>query len=608
MVQSTGIGLPPADSPEESRNRLSADGVSSHQAIAESSFPVWPDVVWETDADLRLISRRSVNDEELRDDFGNSLLGKTPMEVLRKDGVNDLVVTAHWNDLLARHPFRGFVHRTTRDDGSVTWLEVNGDPVFSDCGVFLGYRGITRDITHRQAGDARIAFLAAHDPLTGLANRTLFLRKLEEALAELKPGRYLAVLVLDLDNFKMVNDSMGHAVGDELLRVTAERLAKSVRHTDTVGRIGGDEFAVVQVDLEKPQEAAIFVERISEAVREAFQFKGQRLISTAAVGIALAPLNGSDPDQLLRNADIAQYRAKSSGWGNWCFYEPEMGIEVQQRRTLEIELRDALANGEFELYYQPFYNIVSQTTCAFEALLRWRHPRRGVVLPDRFIPIAEETGLIVPISEWILMEACREATKWPAHVSVSINLSPVQFRTSSPVEAVRNALAASGLVASRLELEITEKVLMQDTESSLAALHELRKLGCRISMDDFGTGYSSLSYLRSFPFDKIKIDRSFIQDLNSTPGGTAIVRAIATLGSSLQLATTAEGVETKEQFSIVRDEGCTEVQGYLFSEPRPAGDVPELLANIPDEAILPVPIFEPPGQNSDSASDAETPA
>jgi len=285
-----------------------------------------------------------------------------------------------------------------------------------------------------------------------------------------------------------------------------------------------------------------------------------------------------------------------------------MGIQVRQRTTLETELHDAVANGEFELYYQPFYNIVSQTTCAFEALLRWRHPVRGIVLPDRFIPIAEETGLIVPIGEWILMEACREATKWPAHVSVSINLSAVQFRADSAVKAVRKALEASGLVASRLELEITETVLMHDTECALSALHELRKLGCRISMDDFGTGYSSLSYLRSFPFDKIKIDRSFIRDLNGTQGGTAIVRAIATLGSSLQLATTAEGVETREQFSIVRDEGCTEVQGYLFSEPRPASEIPELLATIPDEAIFPVPGVGQTRQGSASAIRAETPA
>lgn len=595
-----------ADSPERGWNDLSADRIVPPATAADNAGPGWPDVVWETDADLRLISRRSLNNEELQDDAGNGLLGKTPMEILRKDAVNDLVVTAHCNDLLARKPFRGFVHRVLTKDGRVTWLEVNGDPVFSDGGMFLGYRGITRDITHRQTGDARIAFLAAHDPLTGLPNRMLFLKKLEEALAELRPDRYLAVLVLDLENFKMLNDSMGHRVGDEVLRVTAERLTRSVRHTDTVGRTGGDEFGIIQVDLEKPQEAATFVERIAETIREPFEYKGQRLIWTAAIGIALAPSNGSDPDQLLRNADIAQYRANLNGRGNWCFYEPKMGIEIQQRRTLETELRDALANGEFEVYYQPFYNIVSQMTCAFEALLRWRHPVRGIVLPDQFIPMAEETGLIVPIGEWILMEACREATKWPAHVSVSINLSPVQFRGDSPVKAVRRALEVSGLVASRLELEITETVLMEDTEGSLAALRELRQLGCRISMDDFGTGYSSLSYLRSFPFDKIKIDRSFIQDLNCTEEGTAIVRAIATLGSSLSLATTAEGVETKEQFSIVCGEGCTEVQGYLFSEPRPASDIPDLLASLPDEAIFPIPNVKA-GRNPKSATDTEAP-
>jgi len=559
------------------------------------------DVVWETDADLRMVSRRNIDDREIRDEWTNSgqdLIGKTALEMIGADPANAHALAAHWADLLARKPFRGFVHRTVKPDGSIVWLEANGDPMFSQDGAFLGYRGITRDITHRRADDPQIAFLAAHDPLTGLPNRELFLRVLEQALAELRPGTFLAVLILDLDNFRVINEAMGHSVGDDLLRAVSQRLSACIRHRDTVARVDGDEFAIVQVDLERPDEAAAFAERISQTIYEPYQIRGHFLMPTATMGIAVAPGNGVDAAQLLRNADIAQRSAKHSlnreCRGGWRFYEPEMGARVEERNTLETELRHALVRGELELYYQPFYNVATRNACAFEALLRWHHPTRGMVLPDQFISMAEETGLIVPIGEWILLEACREAMKWPSHISVSVNLSPVQFRSGSLVDSVKNALRESGLQGSRLELEITESVLMQDSDVSFAALHRLRALGCRISMDDFGTGYSSLSYLRRFPFDKIKIDRSFIQDLNRY-GGTEIIHAIATLGASLRLATTAEGVETKEQFSIVRAEGCTEVQGYLFSEPRPAKDLPALLHPFPEDSFFWLPDCPPPG-------------
>lgn len=565
---------------------------SSPPPLPADLIPAGPDIIWETDADLRMVSRRrmgSANSDGELADCGDGFLGKSPLEFVRADSANEQALRVHWKDLLGRQPFRGFVHRLVKPDGAAVWLEVNGDPFFGADGEFLGYRGITRDITNRVSNDARIAFIAEHDALTGLPNRTLFLQRLRRALDDLKPGRLLATMILDLDNFKIVNDAMGHAVGDDLLRIVGERLSGCIRHTDTVARVGGDEFAIVQVDMEHPEEAALFAERVAAAIRQPCGIGEHRLIPGATIGIALALSNDVSADRLLRHADIAQCKAKVEAPGTWLFFEPEMAARVLERRALESELHAALANGEFELYYQPFYNIVAQNTCAFEALLRWRHPTRGIMLPDQFVPLAEETGLIVPIGEWILMEACKEAAKWPDHVSVSINLSPVQFRSTSPVHAVKNALNTSGLPASRLELEITETVMLQDSESCLAALHQLRELGCRISMDDFGIGYSSLSYLRSFPFDKIKIDRSFIRDLNRTPEGTAIVRAIATLGSSLQLATTAEGVETKEQFSIVRAEGCTEVQGYLFSEPRPARDIPDLLEAIPDEIAFPFP-------------------
>jgi diguanylate cyclase (GGDEF)-like protein len=535
------------------------------------------DVIWEMDADLRTVSRHDPSNQDSPYDsaYNNGRRGKTILEIIGREP--DPVVAAHWQDLLARRPFRGLIYYIEQQDGSVAWFESNGNPFFDKNGVFRGYRGTTRDITRRKANEERIDFLARHDSLTNLPNRVLFRERLERSLAEVRPGKSLAVLVLDLDSFKAVNDTLGHPVGDSLLRDVGERLSSCIRSRDTVARIGGDEFAIVQADVEDPDHVAAFAQRISNLIAQPCDIGGNRVTTSITIGIALTPGSGSDPDELLKNADIALYRAKLDSPGTWCFFEPEMGRLVEARRTLETELRSALAQGEFELFYQPFHNVQSGQICAFEALLRWRHPLRGLIQPDRFIPVLEATGLIVPVGEWILREACAQAAAWPEHISVSVNLSPIQFRKTTPVRAVVDALAASGLAASRLELEITETVLLRNSEGTLAALHLLREMGTRISLDDFGTGYSSLSYLRSFPFDKIKIDRSFIHDLTDKQGGIAIVRAIAALGLSLELATTAEGVETMEQFAIVRAEGCTEVQGFLFSPPRPAKDLTELL-------------------------------
>jgi diguanylate cyclase (GGDEF)-like protein/PAS domain S-box-containing protein len=541
------------------------------------------DIMWETDAELRMVSRRNLSDSEVAGDCtsnGECLLGKTALDFVPDDPMNDRLLAAHWDDLLSRRPFRGFVHPMARSDGSVVWLEANGNPFFDDDGCFQGYRGTTRDVTSRKRDEEQIAFLARHDSLTSLPNRVLFRERLEQSLVALGPGRSLALLILDLDNFKLINDSLGHPVGDRLLSTVGDRLSVCVRNKDTVGRVGGDEFAIVQADLEEPREAAAFAQRIADVIGQPYEIDGHRIEACVTIGIALAPADGADPDQLLKNADIALYRAKLDNPGTWSFFEPEMGTLVEARRAMETELRAALANGELEIYYQPLYNVKSAQVCAFEALVRWRHPLRGIILPDEFIPLAEETGLIVAIGDWILQEACTEAAKWPEAVSLSVNLSSVQFRNRTPVRAVVNALASSGLAACRLELEITETVLMQHSEVAIAALHQLRGLGVRIAMDDFGTGYSSLSYLRSFPFDKIKIDRSFVQDLTRKAGGVAIVRAITAMGKSLLLTTTAEGVETMEQFSIVCNEGCTEVQGFFFSRPKPAKDIPEMLRTI----------------------------
>jgi diguanylate cyclase (GGDEF)-like protein len=540
------------------------------------------DIVWETDADLRLISGHAPTDPKTEDN--NPFLGTRLGEIVYGFPADDPWLAAHRDDLVSRRPFRGFVHCIEREDGSLVWWEANGNPFFGKDGIFQGYRGTTRDITRRKTDEARIAFLARHDALTNLPNRVVFRERLEQSLAETRHSKSLAVIILDLDKFKEVNDTLGHSVGDSLLRVIGERLSSCIRNSDTLARLSGDEFAIVQVDLEEPRDAATFAQRIADVISQPVEIDSHCITPRVTIGIAVAPWNGTDANQLMRNADIARYRAKEDDPGTWRFFEPEMGLIVEARRTLEADLRSALANGEFELFYQPFYNVQSRQICAFEALLRWRHPVRGMVLPDQFIPLLEETGLIVPIGEWILREACAEAATWPEQISVAVNLSSVQFRNRTPVKAVIDALSASGLAASRLELEITETVLMQNSEAALAALHQLHELGSSISMDDFGTGYSSLSYLRSFPFDKIKIDRSFIQDLTHKGSGIAIVRAIAALGTSLQLTTTAEGVETMEQFAIVRAEGCTEVQGFFFSPPKPAKDIRGLLETMTSSA------------------------
>ena len=561
---------------ELSRCRLEAE--ETRQRLVDF-ISTASDTIWEMDADLRTVSRHDPSNLDTRYDSAenNNRSGKTILEIIGRDPADDPLLAEHWKDLQSRRPFRGFVYHIVRQDGSHAWFEANGNPFFDKNGTFQGYRGTTRDITSRKSYEARIDYLARHDLLTNLPNRISFRERLEQSLTEIRQGQSLAVLIIDLDGFKIVNDTLGHPVGDSMLRIASERLSACIRNNDTLARVGSDEFAVVQVDLAEPREAATFAQRLVDTLNQPYEIDSHLIAATVTIGIAFAPKNGADPDQLLKHAEIALYRAKLDDRGAWRFFSPEMGQLVEARRKLESELRNAVVNGELELFYQPFYNVQCGEISAFEALLRWRHPVRGMVFPDQFIPLAEETGLIVPIGEWVLRNACAEAATWPEHINVSVNLSCAQFRNGTPVNAVVSALTESGLAACRLELEITETVLMEDSAVALAALHQLRELGSRISMDDFGTGYSSLSYLRSFPFDKIKIDRSFIQNLAGNPGGRAIFRAIAALGTSLRLATTAEGVETLAQFVIVRAEGCTEVQGYLFGEPTPAKDVHELL-------------------------------
>jgi diguanylate cyclase (GGDEF)-like protein len=430
-----------------------------------------------------------------------------------------------------------------------------------------------QDITEQRRSEAKIAHMALHDSLTGLANRVLINERLAQALARTRRGEIVAVHFLDLDRFKGVNDTLGHSVGDQLLRLVTERLLLAARETDTVARVGGDEFAIVQVGISQPADATALAQRTIDEVSKPYSIDGHHIIIGTSVGIAVGPGDGDIPDQLIRNADLALYRAKSDGRGTYRFFERAMDAQMQDRRAMENDLRNAVIHGEFELYYQPIMALESNDVCGFEALIRWNHPVRGLLLPGSFIALAEEIGLIVPLGEWIIRQACAAAASWPDDLQVAVNLSAVQFRTPGLVQVVVGALAAVGLAPARLELEITETALLQNNEQTLSILHQLRELGVRIALDDFGTGYSSLSYLQSFPFDKIKIDRSFIENISAGPSSRNIVRAVATMATGLGMTATAEGIETMEQLEAVRSEGCGEVQGYYFSRPMPGTEI-----------------------------------
>ncbi len=435
-----------------------------------------------------------------------------------------------------------------------------------------------RDLTERLQNERQIAHMARHDALTDLPNRSVLWERLEQSIERVGCGEALAVICLDLDRFKEVNDTLGHAVGDAVLKIVAERLRGCVRSTDTIARLGGDEFAVLQNGAAQPVGATSLATRIIEVLSEPYLVCGHQVMVGASVGIALSPNDSVGAGQLLQSADMALYCAKQEGRSTYRFFEQGMDARMRARRALETELRNALPNGEFELYYQPIVNLKHNHFSGFEALLRWNHPQRGLISPAEFIPLAEETGLVNAIGEWVLRQACTEAVKWAGDLKIAVNLSPCQFRGKNLVTAVFSAIAASGLAAHRLELDITESVLLTDADATMGMLRQLQAIGVRIALDDFGTGYSSLSHLRSFPFDKIKIDRSFVSGLaQDNRESLAIVRAVSQMGASLGMCTTAEGVETESQLDAIRAEGCTEVQGYFFSAARPAHEIAKLL-------------------------------
>lgn len=436
---------------------------------------------------------------------------------------------------------------------------------------------VVEDVTERREAAEKIAHLAHYDALTDLPNRVLFREQIERELQRARQGRQFALLYIDIDEFKGINDSLGHHVGDKLLQTVATRIRACIRSGDLIARLGGDEFAVIRTGVASIDDVVDFVTRLHETIRRPYECLGHQLSTDASIGIALAPRDGTELDQLIKNADLAMYAAKADGRRTHRFFEPAMGLSAKARLSLEQDLRQAMTDGGFEIHYQPVVDLRLGEVRGCEALLRWRHPQRGMVPPAEFIPVTEDTGLITELGEWVLRTACAEASTWPDHVRLAVNVSPVQLKCQTLALRIAGALAASGLKPDRLEIEITEAVLIRDDEAALAILHQLRSIGVRIALDDFGTGFSSLSYLKRFPFDKIKIDRCFVSDISEADGSLPIVQAVVNLATALNMTTTAEGVETEQQREVLQRLGCTEMQGYLFSAPKPAAEVRPVL-------------------------------
>ena len=459
--------------------------------------------------------------------------------------------------------------------GSLYWVDTVITPQLGVDGMPIAYMAIRIDITARKHAEAQISYAATHDALTGLANRAALLERMNEALARMQQqGGALAVHILDLDGFKHVNDTLGHAAGDILLKDLAGRLQSSLRDTDIVARLGGDEFAIIQTEADDQREAAIeLAVKTLELVAKPVQLEGQEVSVGTSIGIALAPANGADAAELLKKADLALYRVKAEGRNSFSFFDEDLSARAITRLQLVNDMRAALSRNEFDLHYQPLFDTRTSRPCGMEALVRWRHPVAGLLYPDSFIGIAEETGLMEPLGQWILQKACADAASWPENIKVAVNLSAGQFRTGTLFDVILCALVESGLPPERLELEITESLLLQDKESNVLVIQQLKNIGITIVLDDFGTGYASLSYLLSFPFDKIKIDKSFTQGLLTRTDCMAVVASILTLARGLEIAVTAEGVETNPQFELLRAQGVDYVQGYLCGRPRPLAEL-----------------------------------
>jgi diguanylate cyclase (GGDEF)-like protein len=536
------------------------------------------DWLWETNASLELqqVSQRLAQVAQrpaasIRGVFPQALLGDAVQRDQRRDVNTDRLVRM----IEERSPFRDIVVPVTVE-GEERYWSLTGKPILDKFGRFAGYHGVGSDVTSQRRQQEQIAFLARHDSLTKLPNRVLFSELLHQACDRCETTG-IALLCLDLDNFKIINDTHGHATGDGVLVAVGERLRGCIRDIDIAARLGGDEFAVILM-TEDGAEAGNIAARIIERMARPFHFEGQLVQLGISVGITMAPEDHKDPSRLMKNADLALYRAKAEGRGVWRFYDPEMDERLQSRRALQSALQLAILRNEFRLEFQPIVDLVDCRVIGAEALLRWQHPERGLLQPNDFIVLAEESGLIGQIGAWVLHHACEIAASWPAHVSIAINLSPLQFRDAGLANMISDALINYGLPPNRLELEITETTMLETSSQTVEALWRLHDLGVRIALDDFGTGYSSLSYLRRFPFDKIKIDRSFIHDLGYEKDDSSIILAIIGLAERMNMVVTAEGVETADQAALLTSYGCAQAQGYLFHRPLPAARFEEVIA------------------------------
>jgi diguanylate cyclase (GGDEF)-like protein/PAS domain S-box-containing protein len=514
-------------------------------------------------------------------------LGRTPFSLLVSDPDDEPHYRAVQNAIASGQVWHGTL-TGRRKDGTPYEQEATISPVRNAEGEITHYVAVKRDITERLQSQARIWHLAHHDALTDLPNRVLFQDRLQQAVAQARrSGLLLAILFIDLDNFKDVNDALGHEFGDLLLKAVTVRLRGCTRETDTVARLGGDEFALIHTGLERSEWAAKLADKVLQRLSEPFSLEGQEVHISASIGVTICPFDHDDPHQIIRNADMAMYRAKNTGRGNYQFYKEEMNLAFQARKALERDLRKALANGELDLFYQPQIDARRSLIIGAEALLRWPHPVRGMISPAEFVPIAEECGLIVPLGEWVLEAACMQNKIWQdlglPPVRVAVNLSAPQFLYRDLVASVVRALQTSGLDHGYLELEITEGIVMRETEVTISTLRRLSELGIQIAVDDFGTGYSSLAYLKRFPVNKIKIDRVFVTDVTTDRGDAAIVGAVIGLAHGLGLTVAAEGVETFDQAAHLRARGCDELQGYYFGRPVPASEFEQRLREIAAE-------------------------
>lgn len=546
--------------------------------------------LWEMDADLKL--QLVSEDAPAAARQLASLLEEGVLSQPERVTVDRDAWQRQWADITRRKPFRGLRFHLQGDDGEAYWLELSGTPAFDPGGRFIGYRGSGANVTCEASAEARAEHLALHDSLTDLPNRLLLIDRIRQATALARAhGERAALLSLDLDDFAVVNDTLGHAAGDRLLIHCAERLREVGREADLVARQGGDEFAIVQLAGVQPEAAAALAGAITEALGRPVDLEDGRVTVTASIGIALLPDDGQDAEELLRNADIALHQAKADGPGAFRFFEVGMDAELRARQAAERELREAFIDGQFELHYQPIVEAAARRVVGLEVLLRWRHPTRGLVPPAEFIPLAEATGLMVPLGRWVLRTACAQAAGWP-NVRLSVNLTEGEFHDPDLIGQVRGVLGETGLPPARLELEITETALLGEPKAAFARLEELKELGVRVAVDDFGTAYSSLTYLQRFAFDKIKIDRAFVEGLERGPKDQAMVQAIISLAENLGLLTCAEGVETADQTALLRKQGCVELQGYYFSRPLEAGEIEALLranaaADADEEAASP---------------------